>query len=44
MLEIPNKIPLNQKILKNIQIRRYKAIRKSGYLKKKRFEIIRNSF
>ena len=38
MLEPPNKIPLAKKILKNIQIRRYNAIRNSGYLKKKRFE------
>ncbi len=37
MLEPPNKIPLAKKILKNIQIRRYNAIRNSGYLKKKRF-------
>ena len=37
ILEPPNQIPLAQKILKNIQIRRYNAIRKSGYLKKKRF-------
>ena len=43
MLELPNKIPLAKKILKNIQIRRYNAIKNSGYLKKKRFEIIRNS-
>ena len=38
MLEPPNKIPLAKKILKNIQIRRYNAIRNSGYLKKKRFD------
>ena len=38
MLEPPNQIPLAKKILKNIQIRRYNAIRNSGYLKKKRFE------
>ena len=37
MLEPPNQIPLAQKILKNIQIRRYNSIRKSGYLKRKRF-------
>jgi len=38
MLEPPNQIPLAQKILKNILIRRYISIRKSGYLKKKRFK------
>ena len=37
MLEPPNQIPLAKKIMKNIQIRRYNAIRNSGYLKKKRF-------
>ena len=37
MLSPPNQIPLAQKILKNIQIRRYNAIRNSGYLNKKRF-------
>ena len=37
MLVPPNQIPLAQKILKNIQIRRYNAIRNSGYLNKKRF-------
>ena len=36
MIEPPNKIPLAKKILKNIQIRRYNAIRNSGYLKKKK--------
>ena len=36
MLEPPNQIPLAKKIMKNIQIRRYNAIRNSGYLKKKR--------
>ena len=38
MLKPPNQIPLAKKILKNIQIRRYNAIRNSGYLKKKRFD------
>ena len=38
MLEPPNQIPLAKKIMKNIQTRRYNAIRNSGYLKKKRFE------
>ena len=37
MLSPPNQIPLAQKILKNIQIRRYNTIRNSGYLNKKRF-------
>ena len=37
MLSPPNQIPLAQKILKNIQIRLYNAIRNSRYLNKKRF-------
>ena len=37
MLSQPNQIPLAQKILKNIQIRLYNAIRNSRYLNKKRF-------
>ena len=37
MLSPPNQNPLAQKILKNIQIRRYSAIRNSGYLNKKIF-------
>jgi len=40
MLEPPNQIPLAKKILKNIQIRRHNSIRNSGYLKKKRFNLL----
>ena len=36
MLKPPNQIPLAQKILKNIQIRIYNSLRKSGYFKKKK--------